>query len=128
MFGGLNTKSVTISLDYDPADDDEVVIWRAPAACEIVGAYATTANDVAASTANYFNVSLVNGGTAGSGTAAIATVVGGTAGWTGLSPKSFTIGNGTLAAGQVVKANYDETGTGTFGQVTIQLDYLVGQA
>lgn len=128
MFGGMNTKSVVVSFDYDPAADDEMVIWRVPATCEIIGAYATTANDVAASTANYFSVSLVNGGTAGSGTASIATGVGGTAGWTGLSPKSFTISNGTVTAGQVVKANYDETGTGTFAQVTIQLDYLIGQA
>ena len=128
MFGSYNTKSVVVSLDYDPAADDYVGIWRAPQTAEIVGAYAWTANDVAASGTNYFSVALVNGGTDGTATTAIAGAIGGTPGWTGLTPKTFTITNGSVTAGQVVAINYDETGTGTFGQLCVQLDYVLGQA
>jgi len=127
MFGSYNKKSVTFSVAYDPAADEVWPVWRAPQACEITAAYATVANDVAASTANYFTVALLNGGSAGTAVTSLATAVGGTAGWTGLTPKAFTVAEGTLAAGDVVTASYDETGTGTFAQITIQLDYVLGE-
>lgn len=117
---------VVVSLDYDPATDDVIPIWRAPLACEIKSAYAIVANDVAASTANYFSVALRNGGSEGTATTAIAAAVGGTAGWTGLKPKEFTISSANLAAGDVVEVVYDEEGTGTFGQIIIQLDVIYG--
>ena len=126
MFGSQNKQSVVFSVAYDPAADETYPLWRAPQACEIVAAYATVANDVAASTANYFTLALQNGGAAGTATTALAAAIGGTAGWTGLTPKTFTVSEGTLAAGEVVTAAYDETGTGTFTQVTVQLDYVLG--
>lgn len=126
MFASQNTKSVCVAIDYDPAADEVIPLWRAPKACEITGAYATVVNDVGADTANYFNLSLRNGGSAGTATTALGGSIGGTGGWTGLTPVSFTISEGTLAAGDVVTLNYDETGTGTFTEVTIQLDYVDG--
>ena len=126
MFASQNVKSVVFDVAYDPAADEIYPLWVAPKAVEIVSAYATVANDVAANTANYFTVALRNGGSDGAGTTAIADAIGGTAGWTGLTPKAFTISEGTLAAGDVVEAVYDETGTGTFGQLTVQIDYVDG--
>ncbi|MFQ5433484.1 MAG: hypothetical protein ACE5FD_01270 [Anaerolineae bacterium] len=126
MFSSQNTKSVVFSVAYDPGADETWPLWRAPKACEITGVYVTVPNDVAASTANYFDITLYNGGNAGTATTALAAAVGGTAGWTGLTPKSGTVSEGTLAAGNVVTAKYDETGTATFTQITIQLDYVDG--
>lgn len=58
MFQSQVCFPVTLMVDYDPAADDVIPLWRAPAACEVKGAYATVANDVAASTANYFTAQL----------------------------------------------------------------------
>lgn len=126
MFGSQQKHSVLLTLAYDPAADEVWPIWRAPAACEVTAAYATVANDVGASTANFFDITLRNGGAAGTATTALSAAIGGTAGWTGLTPEVATVSEGTLAAGDVVTAAYDETGTGTFTQITIQLDYVIG--
>jgi len=126
MFGNTTYLPVVVSLDYDPAADDDIVLWRAPFACEIRSAYATTSNDVAASTANYFNLALYNGGTSGTALTAIAGTIGGTAGWTGLTPKTFTVSAGALTAGQLVTLRYNEEGTGTFAHMVVQLDVQPG--
>mgnify|MGYP006969350254 CR=1 FL=1 len=128
MFGSQNKHSVVAFLDYDPAADDDIPVWRAPVAAEITGASFTTTNDLGGSTANYFDLALYNGGTAGTALTAIAGTVGGTIGWTGLVPKTFTISNGTVAAGEVVKVRYNEEGTGTFTSGFLQIDYVIGQA
>ncbi len=119
---------VVVSIDEDPAADQVYPVWRAPAACEVKSAYATVVDDVAASTANYFSVQLLNGGAAGTATTAISDAIGGTAGWTGLTPKTFTMTSSgkNISAGEVVVLKYDETGTGTFGQITVQLDVVYG--
>lgn len=127
MFGDQMKSSVVVALDYDPAADDDMNIWRAPQDVVITGAYAWVQNDVAASTANYFDLALYNGGTAGTALGALAGTIGGTAGWTGQSPKSFTVSNGTVTAGQFVTLRYNEQGTGTFGAMVVQLDYVRGQ-
>jgi hypothetical protein len=41
-------------------------------------------------------------------------------------PVSFTVSNGTVAAGEVVKVRYNEEGTGTFSSMIVQLDYVDG--
>ena len=119
---------VNVTVDYDPAADEVLPLWRAPAACEIKSAYATVVNDVAASPANYFTAQLLNGGAAGTASTAISDAIGGTAGWTGLTPKAFTVtaAGKNLAAGDVVTLSYDETGTGTFGVLNVQLDVQYG--
>lgn len=128
MFGGMNKKSVVCYIDHDPGADDDLPLWIAPDQCEITGAKVVIANDVNASTANYFNLALYNGGTAGTALTAVAGTIGGTAGWTGLTPVAFTVSNGTVTAGELVKLRYNEEGTGTFAAMTVQLDYVVGQA
>ncbi len=128
MFGSSNQKSLVIPLNYDPAADDDIPLFVAPQALEIIGASAVLANTLAGSTANYFDLALYNGGSVGTATTTIAGTIGGTAGWTGLTPKAFTIANGTVNAGDVVYARYNEEGTGTFTVMNVQLDYVVGQA
>lgn len=126
MFQSQVRFPVVVSLDYDPAADDVIAFWKAPLACEIVSACATVANDVAAHADNHFAVSLLNGGAAGTATTALGSAVGGTVGWTGLTPKPFTITEGSIAAGDIVVISYNEEGTGTFGQMTVQLDVVYG--
>lgn len=128
MFGANNTKSVVVALNYDPAADDDIPLWVAPTAGEIVTASAVVANTVAGSTANYFDLALYNGGSAGTATTAVGGTIGGTAGWTGLTPKTFTVSNGTIAAGDVIYARYNEEGTGTFTVMNVQLNWVEGQA
>jgi len=119
---------VVVTIDVDPGADEVYVVWRAPKACEVKSAYVAVANDVAASTANYFTAQLLNGGAAGTATTAISDAVGGTAGWTGLTPKTLTMTSTgkNLSAGDVVVLKYDETGTGTFGALQAQLDVVYG--
>ena len=128
MFGSQNKHSVVAFVDFDPAADDVIPLWIAPLACELEGAKVIVTNAVNGSTANYFDLALLNGGAAGTATTQIGGTIGGTAGWTALAPVPFTISNGALAAGDVVTLKYNEEGSGTFASMLVQLDYVIGQA
>lgn len=128
MFGSQNTKILTFAIDFDPNSDDQLYLFKAPQQMEIVSASFACNNAVAASTANYFNLQIKNGGTAFSGTALITNSIGGTPGFSALTPVDFTISNGTVTAGQTVYLDYDETGTGTFTAGVVQINYRDGQA
>lgn len=120
--------SVVGVIAADPAADQVYPLWRVPAACEITGIYFTTADDVSASTANYFSITPRNGGAAGTATTALGAAVGGTAGWTGLTPVSSTVvaAQKNPSAGDVITASYDETGTGTLAPTLFQIEYKIG--
>jgi len=118
MFGANNTKTLTIPFNYDPAADDDLYVFKAPQQLEIVSASFACNNAVAASTANYFDLALYNGGTAGTATTAIAGTIGGTVGWSALTPKDFTVSY----------LRYNEEGTGTFTAGVLQINYRLGQA
>ena len=126
MFGYNRRGFVTVALDYDPGADDVIPLFRATQDCEIISAYATMTNTLAADATNRFALNLLNGGTAGTATTAISGTIGGTAGWTGLTPTSFSVSQGTVSAGEVITLNYDENGTGTFTSIAIQLELLAG--
>lgn len=128
MFGSQNTKTLIVPFNYDPAADDDLFVFKAPQQLEIVSASFTCNNAVAADATNYFDVALYNGGTAGTATTAIAGTVGGTVGWGALTPKDFTISNGTVTANQIVYLRYNENGTGTFTAGVLQINYRDGQA
>lgn len=128
MFGALNSKLITAHIDWDPGADDDLPLFVATKACEIVSATVVVTNVVNGSTANYFDLALYNGGTAGTALTAVAGTIGGTAGWSALTPTAFTITNGTVAAGEVVKARYNEEGTGTFQAMVVQLEVIDGVA
>lgn len=126
MFGSYNKKSVAVAIDWDPAADDDIPLWVAPQAAEILAAKVVVTNTVNGSTANYFDLALFNGGTAGTALTPIAGTIGGTAGWTALTPTAFTVTNGTVAAGELIKLRYNEEGTGTFQSMIVQMDYVDG--
>jgi len=128
MFGSQNKHSVVAFVDFDPGADDVIPVFVAPLACEIESAKVIVTNVVNGSTANYFDLALLNGGSAGTATTQIGGTIGGTAGWTALLPVSFTVSEGALAAGDVVAVKYNEEGTGTFASMLVQLDYVLGQA
>lgn len=127
MFGGYNTLSQNVFISGDPAANEDYIIFVAPKACQITGVKATVTNTVAASTANYFDLALYNGGSsAGTALGVVAGTLLGTVGWAALTPNSFTITNGTMAANEVLKLRYSETGTGTFGSMLLSIDYVLG--
>jgi hypothetical protein len=128
MFGDRNIKTLVVALDFDPAADDDIYLFKAPEKLEIISASMALNNALAGSTANYFDVALYNGGTAGTAVTAIAGTIGGTAGWSALTPKDFTVSNGTVTANQVVYLRYNEEGTGTFTAGVVQINYKLGQA
>lgn len=127
MFNSQNKHSVVAFIDNDPAADDVIALWVAPMACEILNAKVMVTNAVNGSTANYFDLALLNGGSAGTATTEIGGTIGGTGGWSALTPVSFTISSGELASGDVVVLKYNEEGTGTFVSMAVQLDYVLGQ-
>lgn len=125
MHQGLARFSVVAAIDWDPAADDVIPIWRAPKPCVLRGAYAICANVVAAHTANYFNLRLINLGAAAAGTTLLGSSAGGTAGWAALVAKTLLAETDTpvtLAAEDIVGINYNEEGTGTFTAMNVQLD------
>jgi hypothetical protein len=125
MFGDYNIQSVVATFDYDPASDKTIPIFRAPHPITVVGCYATVATAIASDGSNYFAASLKNGSDV------VGEPVGGVdTAWVALTPKSMTIDEATayIDAGEVLSVLYDETGTGTFGQLTIQIDYVHGKA
>lgn len=126
MFQSLDYKPVIVTLDYDPAADDVIPLWRAPIKASIMGAYATMTNALAANGTNFFALTLRNGGTAGTATTAISDAIGGTAGWSALVPKKFTLSADELDAGDLLQLVYEEDGTGTFTALHIQLDVVYG--
>ena len=125
MFGADQIQSVVVALNYDPAADDDIILFRAPKACEIVGARALKTNATGADTANYFDMALYNGGTSGTALTAMAGTIGGTGGWA-LGNTAFTVTEGTLAEGEMVLLRYNEEGTGTFVAMQVQIDYVLG--
>lgn len=128
MFGGYDVKLMAIPFSHDPGADDDLVCFVAHQSMEILAASWTQSNAVNASTANYFDIALYNGGTSGTSLTSIAGTIGGTGGWSALTPTAFTIDNGTVTAGQVVKLRYNEEGTGTFANAVLTISYVNGVA
>lgn len=114
----------------DPGADKLIAALRVPTGHQytIEKAYAVLDTTLAANTANYVNISLENGGTAGTGTTAMGGTAGGTAGWTANTPQeiSITAGSGKLTAGQWLNVSYDEEGTVAPGRFSVVIEYVDG--
>jgi hypothetical protein len=125
----LDAKQVSQCV-LDPAADLKFAVLRAPSehAITVERAYAVVSKTIAASTANYIGVSLINGGTAGTATTVISGTAFGTAGAVAYTPGAVTItdGSGKLTAGQYLMVNYDETGTVDPDAVQIIVEYVDG--
>ena len=126
---GYNTKVLSIPITGGTADLS-LPLFPAPfGGITVTGAYVTLAGAVAANGSNYVTCNLLNGGTAGTATAAIGTV-GGTAGWSAGVPKAFDLNTAAdeLTAGQWLVAKYDVTGTVTApGDVVFTVVYVDGK-
>ena len=127
MIAGYNKRQVVVnsptSADYTiPA---LIAPFGGVTITGVTGVSSTTLN---ASTADYFNVTLLNGGTTGTATTAIGTA-GGTAGWTANTAKAFSLNTSLdeLTEGQILMVKYDETGTVAVADVTVIVEYVNGK-
>jgi hypothetical protein len=122
------TKNV-ILLNSSTSADWTLAAFRAPfGGATITGAWAVSSTVLAASTADYFSITLLNGGTVGTATAAIGTV-GGTTGWAAATAQAFTL-NATadeLTEGQYLMAKYDETGTVAVADIQVFVEWVHGK-
>jgi hypothetical protein len=132
MFGYDNIQSLSVCIG-DPGADKNPVLFRAPGPCEITKIEAVDGVGLAAGTANYFSVTVYNGGTSGTAQTTVGSAVGGTAAsgtapaWTAQLPKAMSLGDGTMSEGQYLWAAYDETGT-CAQFITFLIEYRLGVA
>ena len=131
MFGSNNVQSMTVTFGDPGADAKSIALWRAPVAAEILRAYIVVQTAQAAGSAGEF--ALHNFGTAGTAIKAsggtVAAALGGTATSVRLSavtPAAYTLTEGTLAAGEWLYCQYEETGDWIEGNVSISFDYVLG--
>lgn len=114
----MNTFTVVVSLDAtDWAGTPKKPIYRCPTAAyggavTLVAAEASVQNTT--SGGNTFSLDLQNGGTDASGTTSIvsATIGGSSSEWAANTPKSWTISDGELEAGEYLMLVKTEEGTG----------------
>ena len=122
-------ESVTVYLP-DGAGDEKFPVFVAPSDHSITIEKATFVipGGLAASTANFLNVSLENGGTGGTATTDLGGTAGGTVGWTDNVPKSFSPagGSGRMLAGQVLVVDWAETGTIAPTGLSVTIEYVHG--
>lgn len=126
-----DTQQTVVTRVPDPTTDDNIVLFRFPSAGRVVAAYVHPHATLAAGTANYYQIGLLNGGTNAdaSGTVSVASQVGGTSaggtapGWTADTRQALTInGTATFTAGQCLVLDYDETGT-VAPDFSIEIEY-----
>ena len=119
----------------DPTADVSLPIWQVPAGVtkiEILEAACVTGTSLAAGTTNGIEATLLDGGAAGAGTAALTNTLGGTdAGgtfpaWTAVTPQTWTISEGTLDAGDWVVLKYNESGTVAPLNFVVWFSYVQG--
>lgn len=127
MFGYDNRKIITLTLG-DPTADRNVQMFRAPQACEVVALYATDGVGVVGTAGTGFALTVYNGGTSGTAQTVVGSALGGTSTtWVALVPKAFSLGDGTMAAGENLWVAYDETGT-VAQFITVQAEVIFGVA
>lgn len=121
-------KSIPISITT-PTTGKRIPLLKAPSdnTWTIESAVAVPDTDLAAGTVA-FALTLENGGASGTAQTAISDVVGGTAGWTANTPKTFTItaGAGDLTADQYLNAFFDASNTPSAVRLTIVLEVSEG--
>lgn len=127
---GYNTQVIAAPIAGGTAGTVTLPLFPAPfGGVTVVAAYATPAGAVAANGSNYATMTLHNGGTAGTATAAIGTA-GGTVGWSADTPAAFNVNANAdeLTAGQWLVAKYAVTGSVTApGDVVVTIHYKGGK-
>lgn len=125
---GYNHNTWTLNF-ADQAGDETFAVGRAPyGGITVKSAYAVATETVTASTANHYNITLVDGGATGTATTAIGTA-GGTGGWVADTAGAFTLNASLdeLDSGDYLMAKYDETGTVGPGEITVIVEYVHGK-
>lgn len=116
-------------LNSSTSADYTIPALRAPfGGATLKNVYAMASTTLAGSTADYFNITLLNGGSTGTATTAIGTA-GGTAGWTAQTSKTFSLNTSAdeLSSGEWLMVKYDETGTVGVADVTIVVEWVHGK-
>lgn len=115
---------------HDPAADEVFTLLRFPAAGQVIGAYATNTAAIATAT-NTLALFLAKASTA------LANTVQGTLGswaagstWAVDTTRAMTMAafgsTALFAAGEKLLLKYDETSTGTWTEMGVQVDYILG--
>lgn len=125
---GYNHQVTTINF-ADQAGDETFAVFQAPfGGATIKSAAAIATEATTASTANYFSLTLIDGGAAGTATTTIGTA-GGTVGWAADTDQAFTVNTSLdeLDAGDWLMVKYDETGTVAPGEITVVVEWVHGK-
>ena len=128
LISGYN-HNVTSVMFADQTADEVFGIMVAPyGGMTVKAAYAIPTATVNASTANYYDLELFDGGATGTATTSIGTA-GGTGGWTDVTKATFTLNSSltNLDAGDCLMVQYDETGTVAPGEITVIVEWVHGQ-
>ncbi len=121
-------ETISVQITDPGADDQQIHLWKAPKACEVVSSYFVCKDAQASGSAGAFETQ--NWGTAG--TAVEGTVVatlGGTAVADRISaavPTQGSITEGTLAEGDWLVLDYQETGDFVEGSVNLVFEVVYG--
>lgn len=135
MFNGLNIHTVSFPLANTASDwqGDDVVghLFPAPTIAlgggiKIVAAYAV--NGAATTSGTSFSLKLEKWGTAGTADGGdISSALGGTADpWAASTPKTFTLSDDTLSAGEWLVVRKNETNSSDPTRCSIILQYVMG--
>ena len=129
-FGRDIQHTVTVVIS-DPTADSTPPIWRVPSEItkiEILEAWANSDTLVTLGSGTGIALTLLNYGTAGSAaTGTLTSALGGTTiTWTANTPKTFTVSDGTMAAGEYLMLKYDETGTVAPLNITVGFTWVSG--
>lgn len=129
MLAGYRRMTMSFAI-MDPTADARVILFKVPSGHTYTVESGVAAFSAAstADTANYIELSLENGGTAGTAQTLISGTAGGTAGWVAQTPQALTVtaGAGDLTEGQHLVLRYNETGTVAPGVMSVCLDVVDG--
>lgn len=125
---GYNHNVTTINWSDQAADEVFGVLVAPFGGMTVKAAYAIPTATISASTANYYTLTLIDGGATGTSTTAIGTA-GGTAGVTDVTKETFTLNSAlvNLDAGDCLMVQYDEEGTVAPGEITLIVEWVHGQ-
>lgn len=126
----LFPRSITAVFTHDPGADEIIQFHRFPNPGRVLAAYSTNTAAIATAT-NTIALYLVKFSSAA--TPAVQGTLGSwsaSGGWTADVPRTMTLtGFGStalFAQGENVRVQYDETTTGTWTEMNIQVDYIPG--
>ena len=123
---GYNWQCVTATV-ADPAADETNFLLIAPlGGIRIQEAYAVTESAITSDATNHVTVSLLDGGTDGTGTDSMGSYGGADTAWAANDANALTMTASELDEDAILLWKYDENGTVAPGNVTIHVWYSQG--